>query len=158
MDDRLSWIVRHSIMLKVTWRHFDQSAKQLVVGRTTIKYDDLWLKMSLSSTAHEWPCFICFVVWPTTSLKYDFQLIFNFYQQLGKRSCICSHGTVTYDVCIRICWNPKFYFSSEIYFNCLNRYLFACELSFTFCDFDTVAFFDYKSCCNTLHVNARQLG
>ena len=29
------WIVRHSIMLKVTWRHFDQSAKQLVVGRTT---------------------------------------------------------------------------------------------------------------------------
>jgi len=27
-----SW---HSIMLKVTWRRFDQSAKQLVVGRTT---------------------------------------------------------------------------------------------------------------------------
>jgi len=27
------WIVRHSIMLKVTWRRFDQSAKQLVVGR-----------------------------------------------------------------------------------------------------------------------------
>ena len=30
------WIFRHSIMLKVTWRRFDQSAKQLVVGRTTI--------------------------------------------------------------------------------------------------------------------------
>ena len=22
--------------------------------------------------SHEWPCFICFVVWPITSLKYDF--------------------------------------------------------------------------------------
>jgi len=32
------WIVRHSIMLKVTWRRFDQSAKQLVVGRTTMYY------------------------------------------------------------------------------------------------------------------------
>ena len=37
-DDRLSWIVRHSIMLKVTWRRFDQSAKQLVVGWTTMQY------------------------------------------------------------------------------------------------------------------------
>ena len=34
-DDWSSWIVRHSIMLKVTWRCFDQSAKQLVLGRTT---------------------------------------------------------------------------------------------------------------------------
>ena len=29
------WIVRHSVMLKVTWRLFDQPAKQLVVGRMT---------------------------------------------------------------------------------------------------------------------------
>jgi len=27
-------------MRKVTWRRFDQSAKQLVVGQTTIKYDE----------------------------------------------------------------------------------------------------------------------
>ena len=32
-----SW---HSIMLKVTWRRFDQSAKQLVVGRTTTEADN----------------------------------------------------------------------------------------------------------------------
>ena len=31
----MSWIICHSIMLIVTWRRFDQSAKQLVVGRTT---------------------------------------------------------------------------------------------------------------------------
>ena len=28
-------------------------------------------------------------------------------------------------------------------------YLFACDLTFTICDYDTVAFFDYKYCCNT---------
>ena len=33
-------------MRKVTWRRFDQSAKQLVVGQTTKKYDDPRLKMS----------------------------------------------------------------------------------------------------------------
>ena len=30
-----SWRVDHSIMINVTWRHFDQSAKQLIVGHTT---------------------------------------------------------------------------------------------------------------------------
>ena len=29
------WRVDHSIMINVTWRHFDQSAKQLIVGHTT---------------------------------------------------------------------------------------------------------------------------
>jgi len=38
------------------------------------------------------------------------------------------------------------------------RYLFARDLSFTFCDSDTVAFFDYKYCCNTPQVNGDQLG
>ena len=38
-NDRLSWIVRHSIMLKVTRWRFNQSAKQLVVGRTTMCCD-----------------------------------------------------------------------------------------------------------------------
>ena len=37
--------------------------------------------------SHERPCFICFVVWPTISLKYVFWLIFNFYQQSVERSC-----------------------------------------------------------------------
>ena len=37
--------------------------------------------------SHERPCFIGFVVWPAISLKYDFWLIFNFYQQSGERSC-----------------------------------------------------------------------
>ena len=32
------WRVDHSIMLNVTWRHFDQSAKQLIVGHTTIQH------------------------------------------------------------------------------------------------------------------------
>ena len=30
------WSIEHMIMLNVTWRRFDQSAKQLIVGRTTI--------------------------------------------------------------------------------------------------------------------------
>ena len=34
-------------------------------------------------------------------------------------------------------------------------YLFACDLTFTICDYDTVAFFDYKYCCNTPHINTR---
>jgi len=50
-DDRLLWIVHHSIMLKVTWWRFEQSAKQLVVGRTTIKYDGPRLEMSHSGCA-----------------------------------------------------------------------------------------------------------
>jgi len=29
------WRVDHSIMINVTWRHLDQSAKQLIVGHTT---------------------------------------------------------------------------------------------------------------------------
>ena len=33
------WCVDHSIMINVTWRHFDQSAKQLIVGHTTQQYD-----------------------------------------------------------------------------------------------------------------------
>ena len=37
------------------------------------------------------------------------------------------------------------------------KYLFACELSFTFCDWHS-GLFDYKYCCNTPHVNAHQLG
>ena len=32
------WSGEHMIMLNVTWRRFDQSAKQLVVGHTTIHY------------------------------------------------------------------------------------------------------------------------
>jgi len=36
------------------------------------------------------PCFIYFVVWPTTSLKYDSLVIFYFYQQFGEQSCVCS--------------------------------------------------------------------
>jgi len=36
-------------------------------------------------------------------------------------------------------------------------YLIARDLSFAFCDSDTVAFFDYKYCCNTPQVNANQL-
>ena len=39
-----------------------------------------------------------------------------------------------------ISWHANFYFSSEIYFNFFGRYLFPRELSFTFCEFDTVAF------------------
>ena len=46
---------------------------------------------------------------------------------------------------------PTRYFSSEIYFNFL-RYLSACELSFTFCEFDTVAFLIISN----VHVNAHQ--
>ena len=29
------WCIHHSIMMNVTWRHFDQSAKQLIVGHMT---------------------------------------------------------------------------------------------------------------------------
>jgi len=32
------WRVDHMIMINVTWLHFDQSAKQLIVDRTTIYY------------------------------------------------------------------------------------------------------------------------
>ena len=32
------WRADHSIMLNVTWRRFDQSAKQLIVGHTTIHF------------------------------------------------------------------------------------------------------------------------
>ena len=42
-----------------------------------------------------------------------------------------------YDICIRRSCNATSYFISVIYFNFL-RYLLACYLSFTFCDFDTV--------------------
>ena len=35
MLNRRPWRVQHSIMTNVTWRRFDQSAKQLVVGHTT---------------------------------------------------------------------------------------------------------------------------
>jgi len=38
----------HMIMLNVTCRRFDQSAKQLIVGHPTMKYDDPPLKMSHS--------------------------------------------------------------------------------------------------------------
>ena len=38
--------IDHSIMINVTSRHFDQSAKQLLVGHTTVKYDESELKMS----------------------------------------------------------------------------------------------------------------
>ena len=48
-------------------------------------------------------------------------------------------GPVTYDVCIQISYNENSYFSSEIIIIFL-RDIFACELSFTFCDLDTVAF------------------
>ena len=69
------------------------------VVSATLKYDELEVEnvalgRSPSATfstsghhiwmSHERPCFICFVVWPTTSLKNNFWLIFNFYQQ---RSC-----------------------------------------------------------------------
>ena len=37
-DDRLSWSIGQSIMLKFTWWRFDQSVKQLVVGQTTISH------------------------------------------------------------------------------------------------------------------------
>jgi len=37
------WNGEHSIMLNVTWRRFDQSAKQLVVGHATMKYLDVGL-------------------------------------------------------------------------------------------------------------------
>ena len=33
------WRVDHSIMINVTWRHFDQSGKQLIVGHTTNSVD-----------------------------------------------------------------------------------------------------------------------
>ena len=46
-----SW---QSIMRKVTWRRFDQSAKQLVVRQTTRKYDDLRLNMSHEGAARVW--------------------------------------------------------------------------------------------------------
>jgi len=35
LSDGRSWRGEHSIMLNVTWRRFDQSAKQLVVGHAT---------------------------------------------------------------------------------------------------------------------------
>ena len=41
-------------MRKVTWRRFNQSAKQLVVGQTTRKYDDPRLNMSHSGYALVW--------------------------------------------------------------------------------------------------------
>jgi len=34
------WRVDHMIMISVTWLHFDQSANLLVVGHTTVKYDE----------------------------------------------------------------------------------------------------------------------
>jgi len=65
-------------------------------------------------------------------------------------------GDVTYDVCIRISWNENFYFSSEIYLN-------FSWISLSVCLFHILwlwhsGLFDYKSCCNTPHVNAHQLG
>ena len=72
---------------------------------------------------------------PTSSLIYDFQLIFNFCQQLGELSCIWSTSFA------RWCCNIRHLHSNKLKWKFLFlRYLFACELSFTFCDFDTVAF------------------
>jgi len=71
------------------------------------------------------------------------ELLVNFYQQLSGVAVVqlrSPGGAVTYYVCIRISWNANFYFSSEIYL-IFFTYLCTCELSFTFCDFDTVAFF-----------------
>jgi len=41
----------HPVRIPLTWRRFDQSAKQLIVGHTTMKYDDPWLKVSHSDCA-----------------------------------------------------------------------------------------------------------
>ena len=51
------WRVDHSIVINVTWRRFDQSAKQLIVGHTTIKHDDPRLKMS-----HSLACIMCAIM------------------------------------------------------------------------------------------------
>ena len=48
------WIVRHSIMLKVTWRCFDQLAKQLVVGQTTMAYDWRHKQTDTASDLEAW--------------------------------------------------------------------------------------------------------
>ena len=70
------WSGEHSIMLNVTWRRIDQTAKQLVVGHATMKYDNPRLKMSHSGCAlvrhfqprvhhismtHSLPCITCIV-------------------------------------------------------------------------------------------------
>ena len=39
------WRVDHSIMLNITWRRFDQSAKQLVVGHATTRYVTQWVAL-----------------------------------------------------------------------------------------------------------------
>ena len=78
-DDRLSWSVGQSIMLKFTWRRFDQSAKQLVVGQRTInrwrtvvsgtwKYDDPRLNMSHEGAAY----------FPWTTVRHMFCRLTNY--------------------------------------------------------------------------------
>jgi len=50
------WRVDHSIMINVTWRHFDQSAKQLIVGHTTRLFEP-----TLRSSKRQLDRFIRFV-------------------------------------------------------------------------------------------------
>ena len=42
--------VQQSIMVNVTWRRFDQSAKQLIVGRTTKNFDGTRFKLAYEGT------------------------------------------------------------------------------------------------------------
>jgi len=56
--------VYHSIIINVTWRHLDQSAKQLIVGHTTKSIDGLacFLVSAERAVSANWHCAIIIVI------------------------------------------------------------------------------------------------
>ena len=66
--------------------------------------------------------------------------MFNFCQRLGERSCVLSTPFVRWRCNIRRVHSNKISTFVQTFILIFLRYLFACELSFTFCDFEAVAF------------------
>ena len=84
-----SW---QSIMRKVTWRRFNQSAKQLVVGQTTIPN---WLHcLSLTLLGHMLPC-------TDVSVCYNCQPTFVKYGEITSMKA-CAHWLFDSSICCMV--------------------------------------------------------
>jgi len=79
-----SWRVHHSTMMNVTWRQFDQSQKQLIVGHTTL-YTWCTLLHSSECDLQLWRTEVKNVAWgcsPTATFSTNVYHIWLSYDQL----------------------------------------------------------------------------
>jgi len=116
------WRVDHSIMIKVTWRHFDESAKQLIVGHTTNLIDQrrliFWKRLynsgnslfnSLSS--------ICYgsIYSPLPSTP-DFQIKLHIWKSFEKMSWTDACTMISFALVICFIYSFEFFVHFGIYF------------------------------------------